>query len=515
MEEDQIVEKSGLLSQLPNDDFGTVRERRDFSPMDITRTPILPSPFRDHSFSSLTGFRYYPTANPHDRLSIKVDGVPATSMTIPESWSDRKVDHSRAIESTRRQLEKLEALEQYKRRKVFGEGAAAFPHLAFNLKLPGGDTTSAVPPEPVQPLNQLVPTTNQPTTKKKATIPLDGQTRATEASTCSYTTTTTDKRSIQNIADRPQLSRKVVPKQELYFLYGKKPFKVQLTGSDYLTWDNGKAGSDIRYTSAFACPITNEIFLSASYLDAPHEVHDGLNWYTKKNFAEHAAAARAWDCWHLREGRHRKERMSLNPPYYERDEPYLPVSQFPAEIQEKVSVILIKRKQWKQDQEERKTEAARTATYSEEDVPSRHWHDGRVTQSGGREPSSGRTVMRMSQGRHDQFNHSNHDRVYRNSNDDGYGQPTHSYRGLLQHHAPSNVERSSQIQDYSVPWGVPSNNLDYPWGQHREGPRTYGHNFEGNYDRHDNVMSNNRPGYQSDFLERRKDKDATKHPPER
>ena len=189
------VEDNGLLSQLPNDDFGTVRERRFSSPMDITRTPILPSPFRDHSFSPLTGFRYYPTANPHDRLSIKVEGVPSTSMIIPDAWNDRKVDHSRAIESTRRQLEKLEALERYKRRKVIGEETTALPDFAFNLNLSPGETTSAVPAEHIEP------TIEKPMTNKKVGPPLDGQTRTTEASTCSDKITTTDTRSVEQIAD--------------------------------------------------------------------------------------------------------------------------------------------------------------------------------------------------------------------------------------------------------------------------------------------------------------------------
>ena len=511
------VEDNGLLSQLPNDDFGTVRERRFSSPMDITRTPILPSPFRDHSFSPLTGFRYYPTANPHDRLSIKVEGVPSTSMIIPDAWNDRKVDHSRAIESTRRQLEKLEALERYKRRKVIGEDTTALPDFAFNLNLSPGETTSAVPAEHIEP------TIEKPMTNKKVGPPLDGQTRTTVASTCSDTITTTDTRSVEQIADHPRLSRKVVPKQELYFLYGKKPFKVQLSGSDYLTWDNGKAGPDIRYTSAFVCPVTNEIFLSARYIDTPRDQHDGLNWYTKKTFAEHAAAAIAWDCWHLREGRHPKESMSLDSPYFESDEPYLPVSHFPAAIQEKVKAIQIKREKWKQRETERKAEAARTATSLEYDDPSRNRYGGRTTHSGGREPNLGRGMfMRTSQGRHDQFNNSNrgyrdNDRGYRSSNRDGYGQHPYSYHDRSQYHSPSNIEGNYQIQDYSVPWGVPSNNSLDAWTQQQrsEGPQSYGRNVEGYHDRFDQARSYNRPGDQNDALERETYEDKIEQPPKR
>jgi hypothetical protein len=132
------------------------------------------------------------------------------------------------------------------------------------------------------------------------------------------------------------------PKAALYQLYGKKPRRIQLQPNDYITWDNGRPTHQQLFTSIFICPTTKEIFFSGPWDDHPtvattttstnatdystfsnnnntsynnttvqqqqqqhrHQYieQNGLYWYPRKALAEHAAAARAWDCIQLRDG---------------------------------------------------------------------------------------------------------------------------------------------------------------------------------------------------------------------
>jgi hypothetical protein len=342
-----IEQRDGVLSELPKDDFGTVRERRDFGPLEVSLLPILPSPFRDLSFSGLTGWRYHPTAYEEDRLQMGrlLEGRPSNRMVIPDSWNDRVIDHSAAVESTRRQFEKLNSLvENTKRRKVNDSESDS------DLLEPMEETK---PPElpPTQPVPVPVPITTTPfnnaaiedhdmeTTEssKPDSIPTEEATVVT-ASTASTITEGASTNSPNPAVDLA--GSDVIPKQELYFLYGKKPRTVQIKASDYLTWDNGKPVQSVKFTSAFVCPITKEIFLAKSYGDpSSFEKEGGIYWYPKKNMAEYAAAARAFDCWNLREQRHDKKRLSLEAPYSVEDAPELPIHQFPPPIREKVLAI--------------------------------------------------------------------------------------------------------------------------------------------------------------------------------
>lgn len=328
------------LSELPKDDFGTVRERRDFGPLEVSLLPILPSPFRDLSFSGLTGWRYHPTAYEEDRLTMGrlLEGRPSNRMIIPDSWNDRIIDHTAAIESTRRQFEKLNSVENSKRRKVNSAETETESTLLEEIRPSASilPTTELVPFE--TPAMNVEVDDHDMESSKPDSIPTEEATVVT-ASTSS---TNTDVASVTTMIN-PALDLAgpdVIPKQELYFLYGKKPRTVQLKASDYLTWDNGKPVQSVKFTSAFVCPITKEIFLAKSYGDpSSFEKDGGIYWYPKKNLAEHAAAARAVDCWNLREGRHDKKRLSLEIPYSVEDAPELPISQFPTLLREKVMAI--------------------------------------------------------------------------------------------------------------------------------------------------------------------------------
>jgi hypothetical protein len=124
----------------------------------------------------------------------------------------------------------------------------------------------------------------------------------------------------------------VVPKAALYVFYGKKPRRVQLSGNAYVTWDNQLQTHEVKYTSAFICPITKEVFLSGHYGDAYKK--DGcLVWYTKKALAEHAAAARALDCWNWREPTGNSgERLGQDDPYLKGQAPIDPSTQLPPSV---------------------------------------------------------------------------------------------------------------------------------------------------------------------------------------
>ena len=109
----------------------------------------------------------------------------------------------------------------------------------------------------------------------------------------------------------------VSPKFVLYHYYKKKPGNIQVSANNYLTWERIDARSSKQnyhdqkqklFTSIFVCPITQEAFLAGV---REHGERDCVRqkdrfadifWFPSYVMAEHAAAARAWDCLLLREG---------------------------------------------------------------------------------------------------------------------------------------------------------------------------------------------------------------------
>jgi ribonuclease D len=87
-----------------------------------------------------------------------------------------------------------------------------------------------------------------------------------------------------------------IPKAALHSLYQMAPRKKTISHDNYLTWHNG-GRSALKWTSVFKCPLTGEGFLSGRYGSAQHSVgKGGFVWYSKKTWAEQAAAARCVDC---------------------------------------------------------------------------------------------------------------------------------------------------------------------------------------------------------------------------
>lgn len=82
-----------------------------------------------------------------------------------------------------------------------------------------------------------------------------------------------------------------------------------------------------RFSAIFVCPISCEVFLAGRY-GSSYEENGSIIWYSKKSLAEHAAAARAYDCFILREGDmttlQQRKQLGRDQPYHERSEEPLP-----------------------------------------------------------------------------------------------------------------------------------------------------------------------------------------------
>jgi len=101
----------------------------------------------------------------------------------------------------------------------------------------------------------------------------------------------------------PDPNYKVVPKAELHVVYGRVFGKV-ISSANYHTWHDSGQAHNLQWTSIFVCPATAELYFSGRYPGAVARTmgdSNGLLWFSKKTAAEHAAAARALDCWSYRE----------------------------------------------------------------------------------------------------------------------------------------------------------------------------------------------------------------------
>jgi hypothetical protein len=96
-----------------------------------------------------------------------------------------------------------------------------------------------------------------------------------------------------------------VPKGELHSLYGKAPRRKIISNENYHTWHNSGQAHNLKWSSAFVCPLSGEIFLSANYpgggacsppSNHPESTTSHPLWFSKKAQAEHGAAALAFDC---------------------------------------------------------------------------------------------------------------------------------------------------------------------------------------------------------------------------
>jgi hypothetical protein len=109
--------------------------------------------------------------------------------------------------------------------------------------------------------------------------------------------------------DRTSTSTIGIPKAKLHLLYGKPPRRKVITSEHYHTWHDSSPSHILKWTAIFVCPINAELFFAGRYfcggsgatatsssIDDRSNTGSILVWFVKKVNAEHAAAARAYDC---------------------------------------------------------------------------------------------------------------------------------------------------------------------------------------------------------------------------
>jgi hypothetical protein len=392
--------------------------------------PILPSPFRELSYKSRTGWNYDPSSRNTpflDRLGTGVAEVkfigqgygrqqqkkrrrqqrkisekrekddenrfalaapfpmPSTKMIIPVSWTSSpsvgiggenngdknknttKPKHIRTASEGAREFnsEKRKNVgnisnipiegnsKSNKRTKVFGDIDAA---TIVTISI-AGDTSCST---------NCVRMSEDDKIKNSADSYVKGLPPPFSAS-MSATPSATTAATFNNSIIKPQKQQKtssselgivattsLSPKEVLYQWYGKKPRKTQIKPKQYIAWDNGRQNDQL-FSAIFVCPMTNEAFLAGprsgdgqgkastddnktSLTAAPDK--DGLYWFPRKIIAEHAVAARAWDCLAMRASggiNGSTSRLGGLEPYWPSQRPTWPIKRIPARILEGLS----------------------------------------------------------------------------------------------------------------------------------------------------------------------------------
>lgn len=127
--------------------------------------------------------------------------------------------------------------------------------------------------------------------------------RNSKVSTCSGLTSGNDVPMVDTAAPPPApplVQPAVVAKAELHRLYGKPPRRKVITSEYFHTWHDENPSHIRKWTALFVCPISAELFFAGRY--GPEGTRENeLVWFVKKATAEHAAAARAYDCFVYRD----------------------------------------------------------------------------------------------------------------------------------------------------------------------------------------------------------------------
>eukprot|EP00980_Cylindrotheca_fusiformis_P026454 scaffold16189_cov125-Cylindrotheca_fusiformis.AAC.10 len=329
---------------IADEDYGPVRDRRDFHPLEVCLRPILPCPSRELTFTNRTGWRYSPFVPFSDRLggSRSFQDGSSTNMSIPDSWQESRTgslctemtdSDQQNVDTPRKRLQELSISKgkgKIKKQRVNDKmsmtvetsaTAESHPtHESWNDRI-GINTDATMVSESTSSTNSfrkcdeagMFPTSlgngaGNNFGTEQSTLPMAKFWKPTDIPTCD-----------------------TIPKAAMCALYGKKPRKTQLSNKQYLTWNDGGKSHELMFTSIFLCPITHEAFLAGKYGDNFEQRH-GLVWYKRKTLAEHAAAARAYDCFMMRENFDTSTRLGIDPPYRAKDCPLLPLHQIPLSI---------------------------------------------------------------------------------------------------------------------------------------------------------------------------------------
>eukprot|EP00536_Pseudo-nitzschia_multiseries_P006644 jgi/Psemu1/15803/gm1.15803_g len=361
--------------------------------------PMLPSPLREMTYTPRTGWNYGPAsrnAPGWDRLGTGIaeripvavavavskrrtrthhstadaatatsaDGdsealrvpMPSTTMITPLSWMSGLASNSGATKKAGTNRSPVESRAALPERKRAGNPAGSFPP---GKRQKSSDAASVVTQSTAGESASSSAFANATMDRKVdriVSVPpgkkVDGSAAVTvtkDLPPSRAAAASTKPAASSSGAGAPSIS----PKAALHQWYGKKPRKTQIRPEHYVTWDNGKTTYEQRFTTVFLCPMTKEAFLAgpwsgagfgggkpvplASTAVAPDA--DGLYWFPRKIMAEHAAAARAWDCWVMREpGRFDEPFRSLRfgklEPYWPSQRPACPLNRMPATVRE-------------------------------------------------------------------------------------------------------------------------------------------------------------------------------------
>ena len=110
-----------------------------------------------------------------------------------------------------------------------------------------------------------------------------------------------------------QMSSVLTPRAQLHLLYGQPPRRKVISNNHYHCWPDSNPTHIQQWTALLVCPMTGELFLAgpcplfhATRITLTDPISNGpgnhhhatttMFWFTKKSFAEHGAAARAYDC---------------------------------------------------------------------------------------------------------------------------------------------------------------------------------------------------------------------------
>lgn len=336
--------------------------------------PMLPSPSRELSYKPRTGWRYEPSnrytkdrlgtgvaeANPRQKQkgqqknAKKNDAaalfpMPSTKMIIPVSWTSglfpgrmtearkrgcefdseklntRKMITGRIIESNLRSNKKQRMSRDYNDAATVVTNSTADDAEHVSRVIEGDRVKQDSAVVPVKGLPTLFLATNASIPSPSVTLKHQKQQKT--ASNDSGIATT----------------RLGSPKEVLYQWYGKKPRKIQIKAGQYMTWNNGRLNDQL-FSTIFVCPMTQEAFLAGPRSGAgPGTTHDkdGIYWFPRKIMAEHAAAARALDCFVMREsggGNNNRGRLGGLEPYWPSQRPEWPIERIPGRILENLTL---------------------------------------------------------------------------------------------------------------------------------------------------------------------------------
>ena len=173
---------------------------------------------------------------------------------------------------------------------------------------------SPPPPPGLPSMKPQSPSDNSDNLSKRRTVPLPITTeyepcsstfqRRQTSGSSENTTTSSATHSPHPTTNSPySVEDKNAPQKALYSFLGRPPTRYIVKPTDYVVWDNGGEAHDLWFTAAFVHP--SGVFYSGrwsnskGFKEGREERPLGtapLIYYSKKNLAKHAAAARALDC---------------------------------------------------------------------------------------------------------------------------------------------------------------------------------------------------------------------------